>query len=84
MITDIDTPLARAARGELLGPHDMAVIFGIGGARFSRLNAAGHFDQFKVKPALGRRCFSGVLVQRYLNGGDLGVYVSSFGARRVR
>ena len=76
--------LACAARGELLGPSHMAAIFGMGGHRFSVLNAAGHFDQFKVKPALGRRCFSGVLVHRYLSGGDLGVYVSTYGARRVR
>ena len=69
--TDRTQALARAAAGELLGPMDMASIWGIGPSRFNALNQAGKFDGFKVKPAIGPRCFSGVKVHRYLQGEDI-------------
>lgn len=58
--------LARAAAGELLGPQDIAAIWRIGRSRFHVLNRRGDFDVFKVKPAIGPRCFSGARVHRYL------------------
>jgi hypothetical protein len=73
--------IARAAAGELLGPTDMAAIWRIHKSRFSVLNRAGMFDAFKVKPAIGPKCFSGVLVHRYLQGEP--VYEPTFG-RKVR
>ena len=72
---------ARAAAGELLGPTDIAAIFRIKHSRFATLNAAGAFDQFKVTPAIGPRCFSGVLVHRWLQGQP--VYAAAFQPKRV-
>jgi len=69
--TDRADALDRAKAGELLGPMDMAGIWGIGPSRFNALNQAGKFDRFKVKPAIGPRCFSGVKVHRYLQGDDI-------------
>jgi len=63
--------LARAAAGELLGPRDIAAIWGFGHSRFAVLNAQGAFDFLKVSPAIGPRCFSGVKVTRYLAGEPL-------------
>lgn len=72
---------ARAAAGELLGPTDIAAIFRIRKSRFAILNAQGAFDAFKVKPAIGPKCFSGVLVHRYLCGEP--VYEPTFGRKRI-
>jgi hypothetical protein len=58
----------QARTGAVLGPDDMAAIFGYSPSRFYELNRKGSFDAFKVKPALSARCFSGTLVTRYLNG----------------
>lgn len=63
--------LARAAAGELLGPTDIAAIWSIGKSRFYQLLAEGEFDIFKVTPAIGPRCFSGVKVHRYIQGEPL-------------
>lgn len=72
--------LARAAAGELLGPTDIAAIWRIGRSRFTLLNRRGAFDSFKVRPAIGPRCFSGVKVHRYLSGEA--VYEPTFGRKR--
>lgn len=66
--TERTEALAKAARGELLGPMDIAAIWGIGPSRFQQLNAVGAFDFLKVVPAIGPRCFSGVKVHRHLQG----------------
>ena len=79
----VETALDRAARGELLAPADLMEIFGIKASQYTRLHKAGAFDGFKVKPAIGRRCFSGALVLRYVHGKPLG-YASTFGKRRAR
>jgi hypothetical protein len=63
--------LERAAAGELLGPRDIAAIWGFGHSRFAVLNGQGAFDFLKVSPAIGPRCFSGVKVTRYLAGEPL-------------
>jgi hypothetical protein len=60
--------LARATAGELLGPADLAAIFGLKHSQFGKLLKEGAFDAFKVRPAIGRRCFSGRLVAKYLEG----------------
>jgi hypothetical protein len=82
VITRPDTreALARAAAGELLGPTELAAIFRIRHSQFHKLERTGAFDQFKVQPAIGPKCYSGVLVQRYLSGEP--VYVPTFGRKR--
>jgi hypothetical protein len=51
-----------------LSATDMMRIFGIGQARFYVLLKAGKFDRFEQLPRIGRRSWSGVLVQRWLDG----------------
>lgn len=63
--------IALAATGTLLGPTEMAAIFRIRHSRFHVLDRAGAFDQFKVRPAIGPKCFSGGRVTRYLAGESL-------------
>jgi hypothetical protein len=60
--------LARAKAGLLLGPADMGAIFQIGNSRFTAGHAAGEFDRFKVKHPIGKHCFAGTLVWRYVQG----------------
>jgi hypothetical protein len=80
--SDRTEALARAARGELLGPMDIAAIWAIGRSRFNLLNQQGAFDLFKVKPAIGPRCFSGVKVHRYVQGESLEEPPTVFGRNR--
>jgi hypothetical protein len=72
--------IAKAQAGELLGPREISAIFRIKRSRFTVLNKQGAFDHLKIRPAVGPRCFSGVLVARYLAGEP--VYVPTFGRRR--
>jgi len=74
--------IARAAAGELLGPTDIQAIWRIGRTQFHRLNQIHAFDQFKVFPAVGWKCFSGTLITRYLAGEPL--EPAAFGRRRAR
>lgn len=67
--------LARAAAGELLTAAEVAAIFHIGPTRFHQKRHA--FDLFKAKPTIGPRCYSGVLVHRYVSGEP--VFEPSFG-----
>jgi hypothetical protein len=60
--------LARAKAGLLLGPADMGALFQFGNSRFARGQATGEFDRFKVQHPIGKHCFSGTLVYRYLQG----------------
>jgi hypothetical protein len=64
----------------LNGPTVIARLFGIGKTQFHRLNKQGAFDFLKTQPAVGPKCFSGVLIARYLNAEPL--YVPSFGRRK--
>jgi hypothetical protein len=83
MLPTVDTSAhARAARGELLTPHDMAEIFRMSAGQFSYWAKRGKFESFRVKAAVGRACYSGVLVQRHLNGEEVNAYVSTFGRKR--
>jgi hypothetical protein len=73
--------LAKAAAGEILGPCDMAAIYSMCVSQFCRLNRLGKFDQFKIRPATGPKCFSGALVHRHINGEP--VYDATFGKKRL-
>lgn len=77
----IEDAMARVKAGELLGPGDMAAIFKIKYSRFNALDKQHAWDQFKVRPALGPKCYSGQLVAKYLAGEPL--YVSTFGRKRA-
>lgn len=77
-----DTALDRAARGEPLALRDIAEIWRVSVSRAHRLEKAGQFDTFKLRPAIGPKRFSGVLVHRYLHGEP--VYEPVFGAKRRR
>jgi hypothetical protein len=79
-VVPVEDAMARAAAGELLGPRDMAAIFRIRYSRFNALDKQHAWDQFKVRPAIGPRCYSGYLVARYLKGEPL--YVPTFGKKR--
>ena len=74
--------VARAAAGEPLGPCEMAAIYRLCTSTFSVLNTKGFFDHLKLRPAIGRRCFSGVLVHRHISGEA--VYEPTFGRKRVK
>jgi hypothetical protein len=60
--------LARAKAGLLLGPADMGAIFRMGNSRFAAGQALGEFDRFKVRNPIGKHCFAGSLVYRYVQG----------------
>jgi hypothetical protein len=87
MTPPVTTPplsaLDRARRGELLTGADLAEIFRIKHSRFGLLQKAGAFDAFRVRAPIGRAIYSGVLVQKYLNGEEVG-FVSNFGRRTSR
>ena len=68
----LETACPRAARD---------AIYRIGRTRFGNLNRRGQFDQFKVRPVVGPKCFSGVLVHRHLQGEP--VYDATFGRKRI-
>lgn len=74
--------LELAAAGGLLGPIEMQEIFRIKRSQFQRLEKLGEFDIFKVTPAIGPKCFSGVLVHRYITGQP--VYEPTFGRKKRR
>lgn len=71
----------RARTGAIIGPSDMAAIFGYSASRFYELNRLGSFDAFKCTPAIGPRCFSGALVTRYLAGDP--IFEATFGKKRM-
>lgn len=64
----------------LLGPTEMQAILRINKSMFHRREQRGEFDQLKTSPAIGPKCYSGVLVARWLKGEPL--YVPSFGRRK--
>lgn len=71
-----------ATCGPLLSAREMARIFGIGVSQFHRRARLGQFDRFKVQPALGPRCYSKALVERYLAGEPVDQPVRVFGRKR--
>lgn len=48
--------------------EDLMRIFQIQRTQFYRLVKAGKFDRFEIRPRIGRRAWSGKLIERYLNG----------------
>ncbi len=46
---------------------DMLRAFGVKRSHFANLVAQGKFDRFELLPRIGRRAWSGVLVERYLS-----------------
>lgn len=48
-------------------PEHLQAIFQIGPSRFYALVKAGRFDRFELRPRIGRRAWSGKLLQRYLD-----------------
>ena len=66
----------------LIGADVMAAVFGIGVSAFYKNAKLGKYDVFKVDPPCGPKCYSGILLARYLKGESL--YVPTFGARRKR
>jgi len=68
---DCEDAIARAARGELLGPMDMRAIWQCGRSQYYAREKRGEFDRFKVKDPIGPRQFSGAKVHRHLQGEDV-------------
>lgn len=64
----------------LCGGKEVAALWGITPSRFHKLNRRGAYNRFKVTPAIGPRCFSGVLLGRYLSGEPL--ILPTFGRKR--
>lgn len=65
----------------LLSAHELAALLRIGRSHFYKQAKRGVFDFLKVKPVTGPKCYSGVLVTRYLKGES--VYVPTFGRKRA-
>jgi hypothetical protein len=75
--------IIRAQAGEPLSATELGAILRIGPAHFANLRKAGQFDQFLLKPAIGKRAvYSGVKVYRYLCGDP--VYEPVFAGKRRR
>lgn len=64
----------------LNGPDTICRLWAFTRSQFHRLNREGAFDFLKAKPAVGPRCFSGVLIARYLC--DEPLYEPTFGRGR--
>jgi len=67
-VVDRGDAIRRARAGELLGPQDIQAIFQIRKSRYHQLEQEHAFDQFRVHPPIGPKCFSGELIAAYLNG----------------
>jgi hypothetical protein len=74
--------LARASRDELLTPADMAVLFRMSIDRFGRLRRLGKFDRFMTHPVIGRACFRGRQVYRFITTDS--AYEPTFGRASTR
>jgi hypothetical protein len=70
-----------ATAGVPLTVVEFAAILRISVSRFYRLAKAGAFEDFRLKPALGPKAYSGVLVARWLRG-DVVHDVRVFGRKR--
>ena len=81
----LERSLARAKAGALLDVSDMQRIFRIRSAStFFGLQKRGMFDPFRVAFPVGTARYSGVLVQRYLEGLDVGESGRNFFGRKRR
>lgn len=66
----------------LNGPETICRLWDFTRSQFHRLNKQGAFDFLKVEPAVGPRCFSGILIARYLCKEPLRAL--TFGGKRQR
>lgn len=66
----------------LVGATVLAEVFAIGVSQVHKNAKRGLYEMFEVKPALGPKRWSGILLAQYLKGRPL--YVPTFGARRKR
>lgn len=64
----------------LNGPDVICRIWQFSSSQFHRLNRQHAFDFLKATPAVGPKCFSGVLIARYLCKEPL--YIPTFGRKR--
>lgn len=64
----------------LLSVRELAPLWGVSVSQMHFLNRRCALDAFKVHPAIGPRCFSGVLIGRYLSGEPL--VIPTFGRKR--
>lgn len=48
------------------GVREMCRIFGIGPSQFHRLERRGKFERFELRPQIGRKAWSGALLEKYL------------------
>ena len=66
----------------LNGPDIICRLEDFSRSQFHRLDREGAFDFLKVSPAVGPRCFSGVLIARWLC--REAVFEPTFGRKRAR
>lgn len=65
----------------LLSVRELAPLWGVGVSHMHKLEKRCALDIFKVHPPIGPRCFSGVLIGRYLSGEPL--VIPTFGRKRA-
>lgn len=65
---------------DLMTPADMQRAFRISSGTFYTLLGRSVFDRFEIKPAIGRRAWSGALVADYIRSGGS---ARGFGRKRV-
>src|SRR5262245_14984821 len=66
----------------VLGPADLAAVWGVSMRTIYRLIKAGEFDCLRTTKEIGTKPFSGILLARFLKGEPL--YVPTFGRKRER
>lgn len=66
---------------KLVDVHVLAAIWGVSVSQIYRRIRRNEFARFKVQPAIGPKCFSGILLARYLKGEPL--FEPSFGRKRA-
>lgn len=64
----------------LVGADVLAQLWSVSVSQIYRRIARNEFDVFRVRPAIGPKCFSGVLIARYIKGEPL--YVPTFAVRK--
>lgn len=78
-----DRAIKLAEAGAPLSAVEFAAIERIGISQFHKKAKRGIYDDFKLRPTLGPKCYSGVVIARYLRGEAIQDPIS-FGRKRVR
>jgi hypothetical protein len=89
MITETADPVVRVPHHlrdldqlpAVLSAEELALLLRIGRSHFYKQAKRGVFDFLQVKPVIGPKSYSGVLVSRWLKGES--VYAPSFGRKRA-